>query len=322
MASGQPGEAEPGADPASGRITDEAAALLRRAAAELSSREAAQFADSLARTAAAVRAAQDHWDFMAPAQAADGFLRGLPAWPSDRARLRRALVARLCLDHLRPDAAIPASVEALYPEFIERLGRFLAEPAEPDYADEFFGKDVRYATGLTVPCGAMAVDLRARFGPKLVLRDLASARGLKAAAAYAAVGGLGTWYSDHIDVRDTRDMNPDGWTRLFERIADLLEANPAVRGVIGVGWIYDPAVTEVSPRLAYCRRTQVENGAFLVRVETGAHHTANAIAASPTRRRLVEEGKYTPTCYLIAWPRRALIAWSKRVKRDPSVRFA
>ncbi|HYG25449.1 MAG TPA: hypothetical protein VD906_00925 [Caulobacteraceae bacterium] len=273
--------------------------------------------EALPRAAALARQAQRHWDFSAPAHAVDAVLAELAG---DRHQLRRAAVAGLCLEHLKPDAVIPPSVEALYPEFLERLAEFLAR--EGPYEDEFFSKDVRYATGLTVPCGAMAVDLHARIGPKLLLRDLASPRGPKALAGYLTGGGLGVWLSDHIDVRDTRDMNPAGWTRLFERIADLLEANPAIRGVIGVGWIYDPVVGQITPRLDYCRKTQVENGAFLIRVETGEHHTANATATSATRRRLVEEGKYVPTCYLIAWPRRPLIGWARRVKSDPSLAFA
>jgi len=305
---------------ANARITEKARADLVLVAGDLSNAEKTLLDTRLAAAAIAARAAQDDWNFMAPAQAVEGAL-GLVA-EQDQHRLRRAAVARLFLGELRPDGVIAASVEALYPAFIERLASFLMQPPDAAYEDEFFGKDVRYALGLTVPCGAMAIDLRARLGPKLVLRDLRSPNGLRNALAYAAAGGLGLWYSDHIDVRDVRDMNPPGWTRLFERIADMLQVNPQVRGVIGVGWIYDPAVGQVSPRLDYCRKAQVENGAFLIRVETGEHHTAVATAASPTRKRLVEEGKYTPTCYLIAWPRKALIDWSGRVKRDPTVGFA
>ena len=101
----------------------------------------------------------------------------------------------------------------------------------------------------------------------------------------------------------------------------MLALNPDVGGVTGVGWIYDPKVSEISPRLGYVQQTQAWHGAFLANMGTSSHHVANAVFKSPTRRKLCDEGKYIPTCYLIAWPRRALIKWSARLKLDPSIGF-
>jgi len=103
-------------------------------------------------------------------------------------------------------------------------------------------------------------------------------------------------------------------------MAGMLELNPDVKGVAGVSWFYDPQVALISPHLAYLL-TPTHYGAFLARMGSDRHHIENAIVRSSVRRRLYEEGRYLPTCYLLAWPRRALIAWAHRLRAEPSACF-
>jgi hypothetical protein len=172
---------------------------------------------------------------------------------------------------------------------------------------------VRYALGLTIPAGAFQFDLDTPVGPKLILRDALATRSLYSTFRYAACLGWGRWYGNHLDLRAMKQFTPDGWIASFARIAELLELNPTVRGVAGVAWFYDPAVARISPHLAYLQ-TPATQGGFLIKMPTPPHDVQNALVRSTVRKKLYAEGKYSPTCYLLAWPRRPLLAWARRLK--------
>jgi len=310
----------------SGLMPDHARQRFADVAYDISAAESSAFSQ-LPAVAAKAAAISGHWEFMAPAQVVDAFLRDSDAFPASAQpaglnRLRRAAVAQLALHHFTPADRLSPGVIACYPALFERIADFLTSPDAEDYGADYLAKDVRFALGLTVPAGVLSIDLRYRVSPKLVARNLGNNGGLAAAAAYFKSGPVGRWYNDHLDLRDMAEFNPAGWTRCFVILAEMLEANPDVKGITGVSWFYDPVLTEISPRMAYLRRTQVDNGAFLVRIGPGPEHTANATATSPTRRQLVESGQYTPTCYLIAWPRGPLIDWARRLRTDPNLAFA
>jgi len=286
-----------------------------------------QFRRLLPGTASSARAMAGHWDFMAPAGVIDQLLENSDAFPRGndvrgKTRLRRVAVARLALHFFQVEDPLPPSVTSLYPDLFRRLAKVVAEGVGERYDDEYFAKDVRSALGLTIPCGALQFDLKYRIGPKLILRDVGKTKSSHTAFAYLKSRGWGRWYNEHLDLRAMREFNPDGWTAHCARMAEVLELNSDALGIVGVGWFYDPVVAENSPGLAYIQRTQLKYGAFRVRIGTEPHHIQNAIFRSAVRRKLYEEGKYLPTGYMLAWPRRAIIAWARRLKIDPSVAFA
>jgi hypothetical protein len=235
--------------------------------------------------------------------------------------LRQAAIARLALGFFRPDDRLPSSILKLYPTFFGRLASFLHDRVNGVYNDDFFAKDVRYALGLTIPCGALQFDLNGVVGPKLIARDLVATRSLRSTARYFASRGWGRWYGNHIDIRAIKEFTPEGWTASFARIAELLALNPSVRGVAGVAWFYDPELARVSPHLSYIGHTLERSGAFRITMKTQEHDIANALARSLSRKRLYERGEYSPACYLVAWPRRALLEWAAQLKNDPTMAF-
>jgi hypothetical protein len=307
-------------------ITPADHARLAAVANEVSPEENRQFRRLLPSIAAEARAIAGHWDFMAPANVVDRLIEDDRAFPRgaderNRTRLRQAAVARLALGFFRPDDRLPTSILKLYPAFFGGLADFLHDRVAGAYDDDYFAKDVRYALGLTIPCGALQFDLNSGIGPKLIARDIAASRSLRPLLKYLASRGWGRWYSNHIDLRAMKSFTPEGWTASFVRIAELLALNPSVRGVTGVAWFYDPELIRVSPHLAYIHETPVQHGAFLIRMKPQEHDIANALAHSLTRRRLHERGEYSPQCYLIGWPRRFLLEWAAQLKLDQSVAF-
>jgi hypothetical protein len=228
---------------------------------------------------------------------------------ADRRNLARALIATLAVDamaRIRAANVTPQVIERSR-QWQPRLLRFLTEEADDGYVypGDFFIKDYRYVHGLMVPCGARFLDLDARVQPKNALR-LARQSPL---AALRAISGR--WYCSHTETRYLDDFTPEGWIMTFREIADLLEINPHMRGLVVTGWLYDPQLATVSPRLTYLREVPMSGGARLIRIGTGPHDISRATEKSATRRALYEEGKYIPVSYSIVWDRDDLIRWVK-----------
>jgi hypothetical protein len=127
---------------------------------------------------------------------------------------------------------------------------------------------------------------------------------------HRVAGGRSPWFRFHIDSRFLEEFNPEGWDRAYLRAAALLRANPTVLGVARSTWFFDPALETVSPRLAYLRRTIVDNGGATFLVGPSENATRDALARSETRRRLYDEGRYRPMEYMALWPREALLKWA------------
>ena len=293
---------------------------LLAVANEASREEAVRFDRFLPEASDRARTAASHWAFTAPADAIDRMLqhRVSPAGNvGDRTRLRRVAVARLALEYFRIEDRLPESIKEMYPDFLARLAKFLDGGFRDEYDNDYFAKDVRYALGLTIPAGTFQFDLDTPVGPKLIVRDALATRSLYSTFRYAACLGWRRWYGNHLDLRAMKQFTPDGWIASFARIAELLELNPTVRGVAGVAWFYDPAVARISPHLAYLQ-TPATQGGFLIKMPTPPHDVQNALIRSTVRKKLYVEGKYSPTCYLLAWPRRPLLAWAQRLKGDRS----
>jgi len=283
---------------------------------DATSEERTVLKSGLGAAASAARCAGGHWAFEAPSKAIDLWISSVFPEHRDDAliRIRKAVVARLVLSYFEPEDQLARSVVELYPAFFGRLAEFLSNNPGRGYKPAFYYKDVRYALGLTVPCGSLQIDLRYRIGPKLVVRDIVHSRAPRAGWDYLSSSAWGRWYNTHLDPREMSAFNPTGWTASFCRIADMLEINRKVCGAAGVSWYYDPKVGEISPALAYLRSNQVDNGAFSLRLGPGPEHTKNAIYGSRIRQQLYEEGKYLPTAFLIAWPRITLIPWAREAE--------
>ena len=77
--------------------------------------------------------------------------------------------------------------------------------------------------------------------------------------------------------------------------------------MIGSSWFYDPPLETISPRLAYLRLNPLKGGAFIIHQGPAPIHSERASATSPTREAMIESGEYTPSSWLVAWPKSTLI---------------
>lgn len=229
---------------------------------------------------------------------------------------RAALVATLGvgLDVRLVDRDLPVDVLSQVPPALERLLAFLQVHCEgyrrqlPD--DDYFLKDIRFVTGLTVPCGARVVDLRSRIGRRRSLVLATRGRSLQPVTALLRGGSLEPWLTPHVDTRYLDEFDEQGWRRAHLRMASILRRQPEVRGVAATSWFYDPEVATVSPHLAYLRRRPVEAGAISIAGRPGALDVRAATSTSSARARLYREGRYQPRPYTLLWQRRELLRWA------------
>lgn len=268
------------------------------------------------------RAAGERPNFLAPVHVIERVMRDvLDGEISDDTR--RAVIATLAQQLPRTmDRSLPRSVLELYPQAMTVLADFLENGAV--YDKDLFAKDLRFVCGATVPAGAQAVDVL--FSPSTwarlsrarrtigTLGRLVYAGDTRRAAELLAKGGTGEWLQIHTDIRNVADFNPQGWDRCYHRISHILAQRPRTAGMLGVSWFYDPRLRDISPRLNYLQDRPLQNGAFLVRLKAGPIHSQRAATTSPTRRKMIASGAYTPVCYALFWPRREMLEWASRLE--------
>lgn len=222
------------------------------------------------------------------------------------------LIASFSLDDAR--YRLPPSVTALYGREIARILRQM-DSAEDDFFDitnDGFLKDLAILSHRLIPIGAEYAQGGAGI-PRRLLFSGGPRQFFKALRLVVVrCGGRRPFFALHAHTQALEDFNPEGWVASYHRLADLLALNPKVRGWLSASWFLDPALEAISPHLAHLRRLPMDNGAELLFVCRHPDGKSGALSKSPTRRRLFAEGRYVPATYMRVWPRRAVIAWSRR----------
>jgi hypothetical protein len=231
-------------------------------------------------------------------------------FPDDKGVVAKELVARYLtrLPASLEKSALPLSIIQQYPTAVRYIISSIV--GDPDASYGSFDRDLRLASGFTVPAGAEVVDFRCWL-PENFYRKKGLKENLRCLSfVMLRLGSRGPLFRMHLDARHLEEFNPVGRNRCFARIAELLEAMPGVRGLVGTSWFYDPQLERISPHLHYLRKVPMDGGAFLRIDGPGEIHTQRATVRSETRRRLYKEGKYSPVCATVVWPRKDLLAWS------------
>jgi hypothetical protein len=209
---------------------------------------------------------------------------------------------------------LPESVKSRFLVNAQRITSAIELESHPAafyrHGDDKFLKDIGVAALRVLPAGAQKINQT-----RLPLRIVKGLEQLKLGAFVALrLGKQGPIFDMHTDSHDPdllAEFSEKGWRDFYKTVAQVLEQNPQVIGLFGIGWFFDPAVAVVSPRLSYARELALASGArsFCVGPTDGARESA--LATSPTRRKLYEEGKYLPQDHLVVWSRKSLIAWAK-----------
>jgi hypothetical protein len=209
------------------------------------------------------------------------------------------------------DQSYPESVRHFFDRhFLSVLSRIDEPP--PNYflyTNDAFVKDLAVATRRMIPCGAQLVDVASGIPRNCLLASGLSQFISMARFTLGRLGGFRPLYEMHMDARLILDFNSSGWITCYQRIGELMESHSQVRGVFGSSWWFDPAVSTVSPRLAFLREMPLAHGARVFQMTPDKQSVIDAVANSPQREKLVKEGKYRPRKHALIWARKDLLVW-------------
>lgn len=228
------------------------------------------------------------------------------------AAVHRLAIPSMLLTH--PGMVAPSPYTPTRDQFRRVVTDILNQlPSAPDerltHQADAFRKDLAVCSARLLCCGVRAIDPR----QGLARRDVFGSgvtTALRGAAAIARLGGLGPLYATHLYHRTTRRFMEEDYLSTLRTIAGLLERDPACRGVYSSAWFSDPAVSDISPHLAFLGEVHARSGAMVMRIRNASSTVSSAISKSATRRALYEAGRYVPAQYLVIWTRERLLRWS------------
>jgi hypothetical protein len=208
-------------------------------------------------------------------------------------------------------AQLPSRVRS---QQIRQLERIVADGNDtPEWLrvdHDIFYKEFGIATLRLYVAGSQLVDYRCGI-PRSVLFKGGLRALLKNAAAISRLGGFRMYFQIHTHKLMLDSFNEEGWNECYLCCAELYRIHPEVLGMYGSSWFYDPALDTISPRLSYLRKIPASGGAELFFMEEGGSSTNNSLATSATRRKLYDEGKYSPKGYMMAWGKAKQMAWAE-----------
>jgi hypothetical protein len=184
---------------------------------------------------------------------------------------------------------------------IDQIGR---DASFADLGKDSFLKDLWLARVVMIPAFAQLWWPHSGLSARDVLRGGPAA----ALHVFGRCGGRRPFLEGHTHDPVARAYwNEAGWGEALRLAALALPALPQAKGAFGTAWFYDPAVKQVSPRIAFAQDLQVGRGGFRLRIGSNEAAIANALATSAERRNRYKDGSYVPTDYAIIWSRRDLI---------------
>ena len=120
--------------------------------------------------------------------------------------------------------------------------------------------------------------------------------------------GFAPFAQFHTNLFQRRWFTPAGWEYAFRRMFAVFRSYPALKGLVGSSWFFDPALAAISPELDFVRAIPLRYGAVFVRVQRADSGGAGAFSLAPERRKLFETGQYDPQIYAFILSRRDILA--------------
>jgi hypothetical protein len=211
---------------------------------------------------------------------------------------------------LMPELRVSETVKRLFADEFQ----FFANPPE-DWLSGFQVDDVRYremvrlATLRRFPAGQFHWEISA-FPRSWILR---ARQPWKVLPYVTSMRGFGPLFELHLNERRTNRLIllEDEANISYYRAARSAERQTGVRGLLLASWLFCKSTADVTPHLAWLRRTPESAGALLADIGP-APEDSGFLVGSTQRRQLYEKGIYRPNLTCVLWPRKALIKWANR----------
>lgn len=187
-----------------------------------------------------------------------------------------------------------------------------------DIANDVYRKDLALVLGKLFPIGSFFIESGSGIPRSLLYRkDLRQA--LVFLRMWARTRTLKGYYESHLNSSDLAFFNERGSRDFYYICAEELRLNPDVTGLIRSSWFVDPAMEQVGATLLHLTKIPMEHGATRYKYLDEVAGKSGALAFSPVRRKLFEEGRYLPTSYLLAWHRRQMLEWFNQQTDAPDL---
>lgn len=198
-----------------------------------------------------------------------------------------------------------------YKTYLERIYQLTGVNSENSLASfDVFWKELAIARLQFFPIKSGVVEFYSGFGFRqgLSFNLFDSFKFL----AFIAQFGRKPYYRTHLHTPLINHFSAEGWHKSYHQIAEVLQRNNHIKGLVRTSWYFDPYIKVISPHLSYLQDLPMKHGAQLFCL--GPDESGCALVKSKQRVRLFNGGRYVPMNYLLVWPREALIAWSKANK--------
>ena len=199
----------------------------------------------------------------------------------------------------------------LKPEFVDsfhRILKFLNRGGEISLQlnTDAYAKELAICLHRLIPAGGQMLDPGSGIPRRFFFTRpfLSSVR----AALYILRNsrGVSPFCELHTNVFMRHYFSAEGWEYCFRLLPAVFRSYAKLRGLMASSWIFDPKVAEISPNLEFVRATGLRWGGRFIRINLAANPT-DALAMSPKRKALFENGDYVPTVYALLLPKSAIL---------------
>jgi hypothetical protein len=158
-------------------------------------------------------------------------------------------------------------------------------------------------------CGSQMVEYRSGLPKSLIFKD-GIGNVFSNAAYFNRIGGFKPFFQIHMHVHLLDQFNEVGRNECYRCCSELYPIHPAILGMFGGSWFYDPIIKTHSPHLGYLQDVPIEGGARLFRWGPSENSRRLALLKSATRRSLANQGLYEPCSYFLVWDRASQLRWA------------
>ncbi len=177
-----------------------------------------------------------------------------------------------------------------------------------DIDNDLFQKEFGLASERLFAAGSQLLDKNCGIPRSIVFKD-GIVKSPKKLWFFSGLLGFKPLIQIHTHTFNLDKFNEEGWNECYFGCVELYQVFPQLLGVFGSSWFYDPVVADISPRLKYLQRIPESGGAKFFYYSSGGSAVGLATSTSESRKKMFDEGKYSPKSYMMVWGRQSQVEW-------------